>query len=117
MIKKITEQVTEVRKNMRGGPGEVSIRHYFKKDEMSAACRLCAQLELAPGAGIGLHEHINEDEVFIIQQGKGVLADNGKEIEVKAGDAILTGKGASHAITNTGSGTLLITAVIIQYNS
>lgn len=115
MIKKEFERATEVRKSMRGGPGEVTIRHYFKKDEINAPCRLCAQLELPPGAGIGLHEHINEDEIFIIQQGKGVVVDSGKEVEVEAGDSILTGKGACHSIKNTGSNNLLITAIIIMY--
>lgn len=117
MIKKRDEQQTEIRKNMRGGPGEISIRHYFRKDEVNAPCRLCAQLLLAPGAGIGLHEHINEDEIFIIHQGKGVVVDGGREIEVEVGDAILTGKGASHSIQNIGGIDLLITAVIIQYSS
>jgi mannose-6-phosphate isomerase-like protein (cupin superfamily) len=115
MIKKSAEQITEVRKNMRAGPGEVTIRHYFKKEEMAARCRLCAQLVLAPGSGIGLHEHAEEDEVFIIQQGKAVVCEGGKEVEVETGDAILTGKGAAHSIRNAGNNDLLITAVIIQY--
>ena len=115
MIKKSFEQVTEVRKNMRGGTGEVTIRHYFNKDEINASCRLCAQLVLAPGAGIGLHEHTNEDEVFIIQQGEAMVTDEGKEIKLQAGDSILTGNGASHAIKNIGNDNLLITAVIMQY--
>ena len=115
MIKKMSEQESEVRKNMRGGPGEVVIRHYFRKEEITAPCRLCAQLKLAPGCGIGLHQHTNEDEIFIIQQGKGLIVDGDKEVEVEAGDAILTGKGASHSIRNTGDQDLLITAVIIQY--
>jgi len=115
MIKKNTEQSSETRKNMRGGAGEVEIKHYFKKDEFHAPCRLCAQLRLAPGAGIGLHEHASEDEVFIIQQGKGVITDEDKEVEIEAGDAIMTGDGASHAIRNTGDTELLVTAVIIQY--
>lgn len=117
MIKRKAEQTTEVRKNMRGGSGEVTIRHYFKKDEINAACRLCAKLVLAPGAGIGLHEHNNEDEIFIIQQGKGILVDAGKESEVESGDAILTGKGDSHSIKNAGAEDLVITAIIMQYNS
>ena len=117
MIKKMSEQATEVRKNMRGGPGEVKIRHHFKKDEIDAPCRLCAQLTLVPGAGLGEHEHVNEDEVYIIQQGKGVVADNGKEVKVEAGDAILTGKGASHSIRNIGDSDLIVTAVIMLYPS
>lgn len=115
MIKKKPEQATEIRKNMRAGAGEVAITHYFNKDEFSARCRLCAQLTLAPGSGIGPHQHADEDEVFIIQRGKGELIDDGTKIEVEAGDAILTGKGATHSITNTGSVDLVITAVIMQY--
>lgn len=117
MIKKVFKQETEVRENMRGGSGKVIIRHYFKKDEINASCRLCAELQLAPGASIGLHEHNNEDEVFIIQKGRGLIVDDGKEVEVEAGDSILTGKGASHSIKNIGDEDLLVTAVIIQYNS
>ena len=66
MIKRKSEQETQVRKDMRGGTGEVTIRHYFKKDEINAASRLCAELRLLPGVSIGDHEHVNEDEVFII---------------------------------------------------
>lgn len=115
MIKRDKERQPEVREGMRGGPGKVTIRHYFKQDEISAGCRLCAELILPPGAGIGLHEHKGEDEVYIIQQGKGILVDNDKEEEVKAGDAVLTGKGAAHAIRNIGDEDLVITAVIMLY--
>jgi mannose-6-phosphate isomerase-like protein (cupin superfamily) len=115
MVKKSSEQTIEVRKNMRGGSGEVAIRHYFKKDEINAPCRFCVQLTLAPGTEIGPHEHIDEDEIFIIQQGKGVVIDDGKEVKVEAGDSILTGKRASHSIRNIDDTDLLITAIIIQY--
>jgi mannose-6-phosphate isomerase-like protein (cupin superfamily) len=115
MIKRKAEQVIEVRKNMRGGAGEVTIRHCLNKEEIRAKCRLCAQLVLPPGAGIGPHHHDNEDEVFIIQQGQGVVTDSGKEMEVEAGDAVLTGKGDSHSIQNTGENDLVVTAIIMPY--
>lgn len=116
MIKKKYEQAAELRQGMRGGPGEVKIRHYFKEEEIKAPSRLCAELTLAPGSGIGEHEHVNEDEIFIIQRGRGLVVDSGREVEVGAGDAILTGEGASHSIKNIGSEDLLITAVIMQYS-
>ncbi|MDD5218155.1 MAG: cupin domain-containing protein [Candidatus Omnitrophica bacterium] len=117
MIKKGNNPIVEVRKNMRGGPGEVTIRHYFKPEEIHARTRLCAELRLPPGAGIGLHEHSGEDEIFIIQSGQGVVTDDGKETEVVAGDVIVTGQGASHAIRNTGGTDLIVTAVILLYPS
>ena len=115
MIRKRDEQEKEVRENMRGGNGQVVIRHFFKKEEINAPCRLCAELSIPPGGSIGVHEHLNEDEIFIIQKGKGIISSEGREVEVEAGDSIMTGRGASHAVKNTGDEDLLITAVIIQY--
>ncbi|MFH1692395.1 MAG: cupin domain-containing protein [Candidatus Omnitrophota bacterium] len=116
MIKKSTKQDVEVRKNMREGTGEVVIKHHLRKDEINASCRLCAQLTVSPGSSIGLHEHAGEDEIFIIQEGRGVVEDNNREVEVCAGDAILTGQGAKHAIKNIGDSNLVITAIILPYN-
>ena len=115
MLKKRGDREVEIRKNMRGADGEVKIEHYFKKDEITAPCRLCANLVIEPGSGIGIHEHVDEDEVYIIQKGKGLLNDDGKDVEVEAGDAILTGRGARHAIKNIGQENLLITAIIMKY--
>ena len=115
MIRKEQDQEREVRRHMRGAPGEITIRHYFKKEEINAKARLCAELIIPPGAGVGEHAHNEEGEVYIIQQGKGSVVDNGKEVEVVAGDAVLTGKGSSHSIKNIGGEDLLVTAVIMQY--
>lgn len=100
---------------MRGGAGEVTIRHYFKPEEIRARTRLCSELILPPGASIGLHDHVEEDEIYLIQKGRGIMNDGGKEITVEAGDAILTGQGASHSIKNTGAEDLVVTAIIIKY--
>ncbi len=115
MIKKRSDQPVETRSAMRGGPGEVRIRHHMKPEDFGAKCRLCAELVLAPGSGIGEHAHENEDEIFIIQSGTGVVTDGGRESRVEAGDAIVTGRGSTHSIKNTGTTDLVVTAVIIQY--
>jgi mannose-6-phosphate isomerase-like protein (cupin superfamily) len=115
MIKKKSDREVEVRQHMRGGEGAVTVRHYFKPEEIKAATRLCAELLLPPGTDIGLHDHVDEDEIYIIQKGRGLMTDGGKEFTVEAGDAILTGQGASHSIKNTGTEDLVITAVIIKY--
>lgn len=115
MIKKKTAQEIEIRKAMRGGDGEVTVRHYLKPEEITARTRLCAELILPPKASIGVHDHINEDEVYIIQKGKGMMTDGNQEVQVETGDVILTGKGASHSIRNIGSEDLVVTAIIIKY--
>ena len=115
MIKKKGAQEIEKRAGMRGGTGEITIRHYLKPDEIKARTRLCSELTLPPGASIGQHDHVEEDEIYIIQKGQGLMTDGGKEFQVAAGDAILTGQGASHSIKNTGAGDLVVTAIIIKY--
>jgi mannose-6-phosphate isomerase-like protein (cupin superfamily) len=115
MIKQKSQQEVEKREAMRGGTGEVTVRHYLKPEEIKARTRLCAELILLPGASIGAHDHVDEDEIYLIQKGQGVMTDGGKEFPVAPGDAILTGQGASHSIRNTGSENLVVTAVIIKY--
>jgi mannose-6-phosphate isomerase-like protein (cupin superfamily) len=115
MLKKKNHQEIEKREAMRGGAGSVTIRHYLKPEEIKARTRLCAELILPPGAGIGSHDHIDEDEIYIIHKGQGLMTDCDKEFPVEAGDAILTGQGASHSIKNTGAGDLVVTAIIIKY--
>jgi mannose-6-phosphate isomerase-like protein (cupin superfamily) len=115
MLKKKNDQEIEKRKNMREGAGKVTIRHYLKPEEIKARTRLCAELILPPGASIGPHDHVNEDEIYIIQKGRGLMTDGDMEFPVATGDAILTGQGASHSVKNTGSEDLVVTAIIIKY--
>jgi mannose-6-phosphate isomerase-like protein (cupin superfamily) len=115
MIKKKNDREVEVRQNMRSGSGAVTVRHYFKPEEIKARTRLCAELMLPPGTSIGAHDHVEEDEIYIIQKGQGLMTGDGREFEVSAGDAVLTGQGASHSIKNTGKEDLVVTAIIIKY--
>jgi mannose-6-phosphate isomerase-like protein (cupin superfamily) len=115
MIKRAHDMKTEVRERMRGGAGAVTVRHCIDKEEFAAAVRLCAKLTLPPGAGIGPHRHEGEDEVYIITRGSGMLESGGSESRVSAGDAVLTGRGESHAIRNDGPDELELIAVICSY--
>jgi len=115
MIKRANEMVKKIKEQMRGGKGSVEILHIFKQEELKGKARLCAKITLEPGCSIGLHQHDNEEEIFYVIQGKGTVDDNGTLSEVKAGDAILTGNGASHSIENTGDSTLELMAVILLY--
>ena len=113
MLIRKSEADVETRTEMRGGTGEITITKHLPKEAMQGKCRLAATLTIPPGGSIGFHEHADEYEIFIIQQGTGTIDDNGTETPVEAGEAILTGGGEGHAITNTGETDLLVTAVIL----
>ena len=116
MIRKQSDYLIDERPEMRGGNGTVRIEHLFEPGtELKAPTRLCAKLYLEPGVSIGFHRHENEEEIFVIVKGQGEIDDNGTSRQVAAGDSVLTGNGAGHAVKNTGSETLEILAVISKY--
>ncbi len=115
MIIKNEDRIAETKTNMRGGSGSITLKQYFSAKDFGAKCRLCTEMIVPPGAGVGEHDHIGEDEIYLVQKGTGIINDNGVDVEINPGDAILTGKGASHSVRNTGNDDLVITAIIMQY--
>jgi mannose-6-phosphate isomerase-like protein (cupin superfamily) len=115
MIRRKNDMVKEVRERMRGGSGDVEIVHVFKKEELQGKARLFARIILKKECSIGFHTHDNEEEIYYIISGKGTVEDNGTAYEVTAGDAILTGNGAGHSISNQQDEPLEVLAVILLY--
>jgi quercetin dioxygenase-like cupin family protein len=115
MVKRKDEMVIEVRNRMRGGTGDVEICHIFKQEELNGKARLVAKIKLEPGCSIDPHEHIDEEEIFYILKGTATVNDNGKPARLNPGDALLTGGGAMHSISNNSNDTLELIAVIILF--
>lgn len=115
MITRNGEMAAENRANMRGGNGSVKIEHWFKPEAFGAKVRLCSRMTLEPGSSIGNHVHETEDEIYLVLSGAGQILENGAWTPIRAGDAILTGKGGAHSVENNGSEPLVIAAVIILY--
>ena len=66
---------------------------------------------LKPGSSIGYHLQ-EDDEIYYIDSGKGIMKVNNDSFAVKTGDAILTRPGSSHGLQQTGNDELV---VIINY--
>ncbi len=115
MIRKQSSMEREVRSEMRGGRGEVTIEHLFKADELSGQSRLVGRIVLNPGCSIGLHEHDNEEEIYYLLKGRAQIVDSGVTETLEPGDAVLTGGGASHSIENVGDQPLELLALILTY--
>jgi mannose-6-phosphate isomerase-like protein (cupin superfamily) len=108
------EMKSEDKEKMRGGEGITSFTHLVDC-EKEKNIRMLAELTLLPGASIGNHNHDSETEYYLILSGNGTVNDNGKDIPVKTGDAMITGNGAAHSIKNTGTVPLVFHAVIVTY--
>jgi quercetin dioxygenase-like cupin family protein len=115
MIRQAEEMVREIRSNMRGGTGDVQIIHLFRAGEYQGKARLYARIILEPGCSIGMHEHVGEEEIYVVIRGQAVLTDSTLENEqvMAPGDASLTLSGQKHAIRNDGTETLEIMALVL----
>ena len=115
MVRTQSEMQSEIRRNMRDGRGEVEIVHVFRKEELKGRTRLFAKLRLGKDCSIGYHEHNDEEEIFYVTAGQGIVTENGKTYTVNTGDAILTGGGSGHAVENRSDAPLELLAVILLY--
>ena len=113
MIRRKNECRNEIREHMRGGDGQVLITNLFEKDELLGRSRMLSTLTLEPGCGVGMHEHIDEQEYFYIVKGDPVYYDDDKEIQLHEGDCTLCEDGHSHGIVNRSDETIYIVACIL----
>jgi mannose-6-phosphate isomerase-like protein (cupin superfamily) len=105
---------TEDRERMRDGEGSTHFTYLLDGSTQKNA-RMFAEVTLNSGCSIGYHQHDAETEYYFILSGTGIVNDNGKEIQVKQGDSVITGNGAFHSIKNNGTDPLVFHAVIVTY--
>ena len=108
------EMKIEEKERLRDGEGVTRLLYLLDGSKEKNA-RMFAEVTLNPGCSIGYHKHEAETEYYFILSGTGSVNDNGKEVQVKQGDSMITGNGASHSIKNTGSVPLVFHAVIVTY--
>ena len=115
MIKKSSEveKDVDVKKNFRGGKGEVSFYHFMDEQSSNGAGRLFCKAVLTPGSSLGVHKHVGDHETCFILSGKGLINDNGVLVEVGPGDLIYCPDGQEHSIENIGSEDLVYMANIL----
>lgn len=108
------ETKTEISKNVVGGKGEVVKKHLLGPGELNDKTRMFAEITLAPGCSIGVHEHRGESETYYFLAGTGIYNDNGATRPVSAGDVTFTPSGNSHGIENAGTQPLVFIALILR---
>jgi len=108
------EMKVEEKVKMRDGEGSAQLT-YLLDGAKEKNARMFAEITMKPGSSIGYHKHESETEYYFILSGSATVNDDGKEVQVKPGDSVITGNGASHGIKNTGSVPLVFYAVIVTY--
>lgn len=65
-----------------------------------------------PGQSHALHAHAGMDKMYQVLEGEGVFLLEGRELPMAAGDLLVAPEGIPHGVKNTGSGRLLVLAIL-----
>ncbi|MCI1959077.1 MAG: cupin domain-containing protein [Clostridia bacterium] len=113
MIKKAGTIKKLEMKNAQGGNNSIFAEPILTGDEFTNSGRLYNKMTFPPKASIGYHVHKGESETYFILKGTGMYSDNGKEVEVHAGDIAYCAPGEGHGLENIGDEDLIMIALII----
>ena len=82
------------------GEGQVKIVNVYEK-ELTSPLNFVHYTVLPPLTSIGAHTHGDDEELYIVLAGEGVMTVDGTESAVNEGDVILNPPFGSHALRNT----------------
>lgn len=100
--------------NLRDGKGLVKREFIVEEDNLRGKAKLFSKITIPQGNSIGMHDHVDDFEIYYILKGKGKVLDGDEYVEVNEGDAIYTADGNKHCIKNIGEGDLVFIAVVIN---
>lgn len=85
-----------------GGQGLVHGSKLFGSQDFETPLKFLHYTVIPPGSSIGYHGHREDEEIYIILEGSGVMTVNGKTIRVEAGDITLNKPWWKHGLVNDG---------------
>jgi len=97
---------------MHGGVGRAEYAVHARRCQFVGPWEAFEWSRLPAGAVCGEHLHTRTEELYFILSGSGDMVLNGAPHAVSAGDVVVTGVGASHALRNTHSSADLTWLVI-----
>lgn len=92
------ESITE--KNSHDGIGEIQIQKVFRRVDFETGWDFALRVIMPPNSSMGVHDHKNDEEMYIILKGNGLMTIDGAEKRVKEGDMILNKPYGTHGLLN-----------------
>ncbi len=91
-----------------GGDGRIGFRRVLGQSARDAqhtagAWHFVDYAVLPPGASIGLHAHGENEELYLVLQGEGLMQLGDRSVRVRAGHLIVNPPGGTHGLRNDGN--------------
>lgn len=104
-----------IQKKCHNGKGHIIFRELFNKKNFRSKLSFLHETIIPPKSTIGYHEHIDNEEIYYIISGKGLMEVDGKVKTVTSGDAVITHGGSKHGLINNSSKNLHIIVFEASY--
>lgn len=101
--------------NCHKGVGTLKHTSLFKGSDFNTNIRFLNYTILPPDTTIGIHKHGNDQELYIILEGNGLMIVDGESRNVSAGDVIVNKPYGTHGLSNNSNEDLKI-LVMEVYN-
>ncbi|MDR3244157.1 MAG: cupin domain-containing protein [Elusimicrobiota bacterium] len=108
------------RQDVAGGKGTLAGKFAYTRNDAKPeyVIKEIGWMSLKPGESIGMHQHTNNEDSYIILSGTGEFTDSdGTVVVVNEGDVTIARAGQSHALKNIGKVPLLFLDIIGQNSS
>ena len=114
MIKNFLSTKKQHQQSSHGGSGAVALYEIWDKADFQSDIDFIDRVVVPPGSNIGFHQHGNNEEMYVILQGTGLMKLEDEEVTVEQGDMILNPRGGSHGLTNNSDGDLDILVIQVS---
>jgi len=89
-----------IMENMKGGKKYVKRYNSATPENFTSNADVVARLVLIPGASIGYHEHVGNEETITVLSGRAKCIDDGQEYEMGPGDVTICREHHMHSVEN-----------------
>jgi mannose-6-phosphate isomerase-like protein (cupin superfamily) len=100
MIKNFCTAEKQLQNSSHGGTGPVDLYEIWGSDNFQSDIDFCDRVVIPPGSTIGYHQHGNNEEMYILLEGEGLMTMDGKKVVVGKGDMILNPADGHHGLVN-----------------
>ena len=89
-----------VRESSHDGDGFVTVQNVFQPSDFKGGWDHAVRTVMPAGTSIGVHKHGQNEEMYIILKGEGLMIVDGDEHRVREGDMIQNRPDGSHGLRN-----------------
>lgn len=101
MIKNYLTADRQLQQSSHGGNGPVELFEIWQKANFRSDIDFIDRVVVPPGTTIGFHQHGNNEEMYVVLAGEGLMRIEDDEVPIKTGDMVLNPAGGRHGLTNT----------------